>query len=482
MATTENLYIRNGVYHARKQVPRDLQHLYSKTDWRVSLRTKDRAEGIRRFHAQMTRWDEEFRATREEIQRSQQAERRKREFTASPTYRRAAEAVEKQASAVHIPVSGDLSEDLKSAIFYNQEALDEVNIAIASGGIDLVRYLDEDGEPFFVCPAWLVPEVEAFVAQRLQERKAALLATKATLEMRAEDASPPTNTLASLLPAWKLERDPRPRTEREMDYAIRVFEKVNGALPIGSINSDHIHEFKKHLLGFPKASQTKKKIWTLVRALLNIAKGNRQLPRNPMEDFSFTPSGESKRRENFTLSDIEAFFATHTDRDRDWWAFRIGLYSGARQGEILQLQRSDIRKVDGVWCFDFNEEGDGKSLKTRNSIRQVPIHKQLIEDGLLKCLPESGPLFPGNQGPASQRLIRRIKKAGIVGNKPFHSTRHTFKSAARQAKIGEDVHDRLTGHRAQHVGREYGTHSLPGLKEAIDLVCFGIEGTGAIDG
>lgn len=45
------------------------------------------------------------------------------------------------------------------------------------------------------------------------------------------------------------------------------------------------------------------------------------------------------------------------------WGVLIALYTGARLTEIAQLELGDIRQIDGVWCFDFNDEGEGKSLK-----------------------------------------------------------------------------------------------------------------------
>src|SRR5262249_31711570 len=73
---------------------------------------------------------------------------------------------------------------------------------------------------------------------------------------------------------------------------------------------------------------------------------------------------------------------------RDWryWIPWIGLYTGARLGEIAQLLTADVRQVHGVWIFHITEIADEdeedsapKSTKTDGSMRVVPIHSELIK-------------------------------------------------------------------------------------------------------
>lgn len=66
------------------------------------------------------------------------------------------------------------------------------------------------------------------------------------------------------------------------------------------------------------------------------------------------------------------------------WGPLIALYSGARLNEIAQIHLTDIRQKDGIWCFDLNDDGETKNLKTDASRRCVPIHSRLLEYGLLE--------------------------------------------------------------------------------------------------
>ena len=60
----------------------------------------------------------------------------------------------------------------------------------------------------------------------------------------------------------------------------------------------------------------------------------------------------------------------------DWkrWALSLGVLTGARIGEIYQLNKEDIKQVDGITVIDINkDENGGKTLKNSFSVRQVPL-------------------------------------------------------------------------------------------------------------
>lgn len=151
------------------------------------------------------------------------------------------------------------------------------------------------------------------------------------------------------------------------------------------------------------------------------------------------------------------------------WGPLIGAYTGARLNEIAQLQLADFVEKDGIWCFDINDAGDGKQLKTASAKRLVPVHPHLIALGLLEHVEvmkrnKQVRLFPDfsyspNNGwgrtlgrwfndtllPALQ-----IKWADLV----FHSLRHTVVTRLSQAGIDQTFVKAIVGHQQTGVTQQ----------------------------
>ncbi len=99
------------------------------------------------------------------------------------------------------------------------------------------------------------------------------------------------------------------------------------------------------------------------------------------------------------------------------------LFSGARPGEIAQLEIADIQSHHGIWIMDItttldddDEDEDYKSVKNKNSKRVIPIHSELIKIGFLKyynALKDSGEtrLFPQAKRNSRGQMIADFSKA-----------------------------------------------------------------------
>src|SRR5665213_1520875 len=173
-------------------------------------------------------------------------------------------------------------------------------------------------------------------------------------------------------------------------------------------------------------------------------------------------------------------------RDGYFWTPLIALFSGMRLGEILQLQKADVKLENVVWFFDICK-GEEKSLKTASSKRRVPVHQTLVALGFLdyaKACP-AGRLFPeikkGNDGYHSHNFSKWWRRFAVhVGFKSsrtaFHSFRHNFLDALRAAETPEYVNKALAGHSDNSVHSQYGGGAmLSQLKTAIDKVSYAID-------
>jgi integrase len=163
-------------------------------------------------------------------------------------------------------------------------------------------------------------------------------------------------------------------------------------------------------------------------------------------------------------------------RDALFWLPLLALFTGARLEELGQLLVRDVQSQDGIDYLAITTIGGRKSLKNLASVRRVPIHPELVKIGFLdfvKKQREEGQeeLFPelerskqGSKTKAfSQWINRYLGAVGITSEtKVFHCFRHTWKDAARAARMQEEHQDALVGHSGDgKIGRGYGSRGVP---------------------
>ena len=177
-----------------------------------------------------------------------------------------------------------------------------------------------------------------------------------------------------------------------------------------------------------------------------------------------------------------------------YWVPLLALYTGARAGELIQLEFSDIQEADSVYFININDD-DEKSIKTKAGIRTVPIHSKLIELGFLDFIKErqktsATRLFPeetrndkGQFDSFSKRFATFKKNCGIESTDTkmydFHSFRHTVRTGLTQARIDETLIDEIIGHTSQNVsiGRTNYNHAdlIVDKAKAIESLKYNID-------
>jgi len=119
------------------------------------------------------------------------------------------------------------------------------------------------------------------------------------------------------------------------------------------------------------------------------------IDRNPADRLTIRTSGSV--RTALTLAQLRRMFHRGYALTDNNWIPLVALLQGMRGNEIAQMDTTDVRLVNGVWCFHvsvWTEDENGtrakidKSLKNRPSERIVPIHRRLIELGFLHHVEE----------------------------------------------------------------------------------------------
>ncbi|EHT7056434.1 site-specific integrase [Escherichia coli] len=232
------------------------------------------------------------------------------------------------------------------------------------------------------------------------------------------------------------------------------------------------------------------KLLTKAKMCLDYGLMNGQLEgRNPIERMKLTKDVDSKRRA-FTDEELERLLVrveaeyqftrhtAHTTSEARRWATLVSVVTGARSAEVCHLTKRDIVTLDnGLVCIDINEDGDGKSVKNKHSVRLVPLTDGAYGFDLTSFLswvdaqPDDGPLFGMTPSAYSSWFNSRVLTEALpdADNVSLHSLRHWL--ATRMKERGVNLVDAqgILGHSSQSITYDlYGKgHAVGRLADAL---------------
>lgn len=237
-----------------------------------------------------------------------------------------------------------------------------------------------------------------------------------------------------------------------------------------------------------------------LRSLFRWAINNEWMTKNPLpnEAAAVDPVANEEKRHPFSVEQLKAIFGSHPWTKSDepvgraihYWGPLIAMFMGLRRGEIAQLRVQDFYTESTVPMVAVAADAglDGRSRKTTNARRGLPVHQELISLGLLLFVEEQREngreLWPGEQSDTRGRwgdglsdwFTRLLSKRGITGRRlGMHSFRHNFEDRLREAdlqgtSIGAYIAGRKPGDRvAAGYGRGF---SAPKLAEAMEQILY----------
>ena len=174
-----------------------------------------------------------------------------------------------------------------------------------------------------------------------------------------------------------------------------------------------------------------------------------------------------------------------------FWVPLIALFTGMRLNEICQLTLDDLVHTDGVDIILIRGDDDDetKRVKTEAGQRFVPVHPELRRIGLMgylesRCAKDkpTAPLFPelplGSTGyrsdPFSKYFARFLDHVGVSHpKKVFHSFRHNYRDALREADLSLEKVRALGGWATGRTEDNYGNGLRPAtLAKDIEAVRY----------
>jgi integrase len=514
------LFKRGSNYYLRLRVPCDLVSHYGKSEFKTSLKTKERSEAISRLRTELARLEDEFAGIRKHAKQASvidelRVRRRVTSLDDETMDAIAATLLEENLEADDfmrgLGVVGDMEET-------NQQLLTLFQPAYARGDIRPIepianQLLDMLGIELSVnetdwrrlCIKLLAASLQAaqIQAKRLEGEVIPTSAIMAAAPKRltlgnVRDSG--GHSLTFVLGRWKTVADRRPRTVAEMSSLVRRFEEYSEHKPVKSLTRQDGIGYRDHMREHDKVSPgTVKKNLGLITSLLNFAVDEGLISANPFARIKIPQSKTAAlSRIEYSAKDIAKilgcplFVAGERPKggggEAAVWLPLIGAYTGARLEEIAQLRPEDLfHDKDYGWFLSILDIEEDQHLKTESSRRRVPIHPELIKAGLIKyrahalklrqqwLFPDLIPHVNGTRSGNWSKWWGRYARTNIGiadKRKVYHSLRHSFKTACRAAHIPEEVHDALTGHTSASVGRNYGEQPLSVLRKAIDKISY----------
>ena len=157
------------------------------------------------------------------------------------------------------------------------------------------------------------------------------------------------------------------------------------------------------------------------------------------------------------------------------WIVSLAAITGARQAEILQLRKADIKTINSVVYISINAEHDGNTLKNATSERCVPLVdkaygfnlQQFMDEVVSTCQEDSDYIFRLTKTTKSiTQLFSKVFKRYKEDNKSFpqtatfHSLRHSMSTLCLNKGMPEAFTGKLLGH-AQSI--TYGRYGSSGV-------------------
>jgi integrase len=213
--------------------------------------------------------------------------------------------------------------------------------------------------------------------------------------------------------------------------------------------------------------------WAINKGLISVNPATRMAPAKGQGEISRRP---------FTVPELNKIVTGLADWSKNgelsgrYWVPLIAIMSGMRLGEIVSLTVDDVAVRDGADCFILRKTAD-KSLKTAGSERVVPVHPELVFLGLLQMFARrrdegAKRVFPDLPGETQNELSDLFQKRFSYWQKKtlcideagvsFHSFRHGFRDALREAGVPIDATRALGGWaRSGGVEERYGQGTRP---------------------
>jgi integrase len=260
-------------------------------------------------------------------------------------------------------------------------------------------------------------------------------------------------------------------TMRDARSSCEVLGAVLGELDLRAHTRADMVALKEKLLEARKGS-TVNKLLTRLSTVMDWAVNNGYLDKGYDKGLKLTKGADSSRVA-FTLEQVKDLMGHSNGLPADsWqrWALSLGVITGARIDELRQLTKEDIKQVGNDWVIDINND-DGKTTKTKSSVRLVPLTDGAYGFNLQAFLEFTqstrSRIFDLSSGRFSEVLngcLRSVLGVKADRKQTFHSLRHSMAGALKAAAVDVGIAEEIMGHSSGSI-----SYDLYGAGSAVEV-------------
>ena len=247
---------------------------------------------------------------------------------------------------------------------------------------------------------------------------------------------------------------------RNIEYIVKVL----GNKPIRSYSSSDASKFRDWLLEQGMSNSTLKRVFSSVKAIINLTINEYGLDITNPFSKAYLPSIDNEVRESISLKDIKIIQSISKKEDDELrWLLLLLSDSGMRLSEALGLSKDDInlnceiphiRLIPHPW----------RRLKTRTSERYIPLTKE-SEWACMRILEHNNDsifAFPrytsvnSCKANSASAALNKWLKSKLKDDYVVHGFRHSFRDRLRAKECPSEIIDQLGGWSLRSVGQGYG--------------------------
>ena len=194
---------------------------------------------------------------------------------------------------------------------------------------------------------------------------------------------------------------------------------------------------------------------------------------------------KARTRGIFDANELKTLLRTAKKEQKQWkkWIIYLGIYTGARRGELVQLRKGDVNFDSQTqrYYLLITDSHESQKLKTVNAKRKIPLHNDLINEGFIKYVKAcKDRVFDEvlNAQVVTNWMPRHIASLNIAPTneldhiRSFHSIRHTFiTKCMSEPEVNVNLLQQIVGHELSSFGLTSNyTHKVTDIKNLISII------------